>query len=218
MKCPNCGGEVSYKSKQCPYCGTPHIEGIRFQEDIRKKIERNKLIRPFLYLKKSPELAYKLITKLFWIFTITNVALFLFYGILITWGNREVKREVMEGSHAENYLHTFLDLDDFYKVQFVGRMTEFIECVQTGEIPDRQKLEYLIDDAYDYFYKTRDESDEIKSEADMLLKAFFLGYIGLDESMITIPEPDKYGYYNYKLDDAIMTETIAYIEQKMKEE
>ena len=218
MKCPNCGGEVSYKSEMCPYCGTPHFEGIQFQEDIRRKIERNKLIRPFVLLKKSPELAYKLITKLFWIFSIANVVLFVFCIGLTMWNDREIKKELIAGSHAERYLQDFLDLDDYYKVEFFGSMSEFIECVQKGEIPDEQRLEYLLDDAYDYFRDTRDQSEEIKGEADLLLKAFFMGYIGLEENMITIPQPDKYGYYKYSLDDELVTKTIEYMKQKMEEE
>ena len=56
MKCLNCGGQVSYQEIACPYCGTENPEAIAFQKEILEKIERNRLLGPFLRKQKTPEL------------------------------------------------------------------------------------------------------------------------------------------------------------------
>ena len=58
MNCPYCGSLLTYQDVVCPYCGRTNKGGVAFQKEVYDRIERNRLLRPFLINKKK--MKYKL--------------------------------------------------------------------------------------------------------------------------------------------------------------
>jgi len=216
MKCPYCGGEVSSQSVACPFCGRENPEGIAFQEEVQKKIERNKLLKPFLIRQKKPELVQRLLSRMIGILLIINIVMLTLTFIAFLLIEREPNRKPEKGSYAELYFSDFQGVNDYYFDRYYKNVIEFMEHLDKGEMADDYEVESLIDSAR----RALEESQEQEYQEEIYLhtKAFFEGVLGLTEEESAILEPDEEGEYGYLYSDDIRRETaIGAVKKKMKE-
>ena len=217
MKCPYCGGEVSSQSVACPFCGRENAEGIAFQQEVSQKIERNKLLKPFLKKQKTPELVQRMLNRILLILIMVNVILIAFSCGLITWSAREVVRNPISGSYAETYLQEYhADMDDYYFKNFYRSMSDFMEAYDSGEAPDRDKLINLVNDGR---RALKENCEDPSYEGVYTFEvAFFRGFLGLSEAECEFLEPGEDGEYDYLTsDDEKIVRAVDAIEKKYEE-
>ena len=217
MKCPYCGGEVSSQSPNCPYCGAVNPEGVAFQEEIQKRIERNKLLKPFLIKQKTPELMQRMLSRILLILVEVNVLLFVFSVGIYIWGEREQERTAAQGSQAQRYETIFPEVQNYYYDKFVDDMNEMIDLMEEGQVPDREDILTFLDHCYDMFYYMQSEPEELKEEAYFTMKAFFMGYVGLTKEEAACFEPKEDGSYDRFIDDGAAEQIALIMEERMKE-
>lgn len=218
MKCPNCGGDIPSRSLACPYCGTANQEEIAFQEEIQKRIERNKLLKPFLIKQKTPELVQKMLTRILIILVGVNV-LFLAVALgFFLWGERDgAERTPAEGSKAAIYRETFIETDNYYFSSFLREVNELMERAENGEMPEEYDIEYLVRCGYDAIEENRDEEESMQEEIRMTVNAVFMGYLGLSEEDMKVFAPGEDGNYDLFVDEELLEETKAAITEKLQE-
>ncbi len=199
MKCPYCGGEVPAQSISCPFCGQENPEGVAFQKEVQKKIERNKLLKPFLIKQKTPELIQRMMTRIIVIIVVVNVALLGFSFLLTVWSVQEEVREPATGSYAELYLEKFKDLDDYYFNNYYRELKKQVEMLDSGEMPDEYEISNLVTDAHRALEES--EGEAIQAAIYQYEIAFFRGFLGLTEEESRFLEPDEDGEYGIMFSD-----------------
>lgn len=217
MKCPYCGGEISSQSVKCTFCGRENPEGVKFQQEVREKIERNKLLKPLLLKQKTPELVQKMLTRIIVVMTVANVLLLVISFCIFLVTERKEVRTPQPGSQAELFYEEFAGSSDFFHMQYFECKNEYIDMIEAGETPDEWEVEVVVD----YAYKTISNLDEYDSATKEMLKkdinAFFMGYIGLSEEEMDFLEPDENGEFPYFMDYELEEKTVALILEKQKE-
>lgn len=216
MKCPYCGGEVPSQSVKCPYCDAVNPEGVAFQEEIQERIERNRLLRPFLIKQKTPELKQRMLTRMIVILVGINVALIAFSLGIFLWENREERRATAKDSQAKYYETFFGENRNYYYDEFLRRMNEFVDIAEEGQIPEREDILSLLDRAYDSLYYMQDEEKEFQQEILLNIRAFFMGYVGLTSDEMECFEPDENGVYDRYMENAVAEQVATVIEERMK--
>lgn len=218
MKCPNCGGDVPSQSLACPYCGTANEEGIAFQEEIQKKIERNKLLKPFLIKQKTPELVQKMLTRILLILFGVNASLVVIALVFYMWGERKGKeRFPAEGSMAEAYYDTFIEMDNYYFSGFLREANDTIEMIENGEMPESEDIEYLIRYAYYALEAGQEEEEAVREEIRLTVDAFFMGYLKLADEEMQALAPKEDGSYDYSVDKELSEQMKQAIEERLQE-
>ena len=216
MKCPYCGGEVPSQSVSCPFCGRENPEGMAFQEEVRQKIERNKLLKPFLIKQKTPELVQRMLTRILLILLVINVGMLGLTFLIFLWTEREPNREPAAGSLAETYFEKLQGNDDYYFNNYYRDAIAFTEMLDNKEMPDDFEIRSLIDDAHRALEKSHGQ--DYQQDIYLFEKAFFRGIMGLTEEECAFLEPNEQGEYEYLYsDDARRELAIAAVERKMKE-
>lgn len=195
MKCPYCGGEVPAQSTFCPYCGQENPEGIAFQKQVQEKIERNRLLKPFLLKQKTPELIQKMMTRIIVVLIVINVSLGAFMVLVAILSVQEKERMPLSGSFAEQYLYDINHLDDYYFQQYNSELAAYMEMLENEEMPDREDVEDLVYYAHRVLEETFGE--ESFEEIYLYESAFFRGFLGLAEEESRFLEPDEDGEYDY---------------------
>lgn len=220
MKCPYCGGEVSSQESKCSFCGRENPEGVAFRAEINRKIERNRLLKPFLIKQKTPELAQKLLTRILVIIIGINTALVIFSMGLYLWADSEADKKSRipaSGSHAEQYRTEFLREDTYYYTACMEEMQNFFDSLQSGQMPDKEEISRLVEYAYDAAEGMAGEPEENRKEAMTFLYAFFNGYLGLTEEETAFLEPEENGGYDRYPDEALTGRAADAIERKLLE-
>lgn len=219
MKCPYCGGEVSSQESKCPFCGRENPEGAAFQTEINKKIERNRLLKPFLIKQKTPELVQKMLTRILFIIIGINVALFAFSIGLYVWADVAgvLGRSPVPGSHAEQYRTAFLQVDNYSFLSCTEEMQKFIDDLKSGQMPDKRQISWLVDYAYDTAAIMEGKPEKIRQRAMDVLYAFFNGYLGLSEEETAFLEPDENGEYDWEPDEVLAERAVTAIERRLLE-
>ena len=115
MKCQYCGGEVSSQSIKCPYCNQDNPEGIAFQKEVYKRIERNKLLKPFLLKQKTPELVQKMLTRVIIIAIVVNILLFVLLVVMVALSDTDIFPLTRKGEHAKEFAEEFWGNGDYYE-------------------------------------------------------------------------------------------------------
>ena len=215
MKCTYCGGEVSSQSIRCPFCDRENPEGIAFQEEIRKKIERNKLLKPFLLKQKTPELVQKMLSRIWLLLLGVNCILFVFSFLIFMWGENTGHRNPNPGSFAENYVNCFDITGNWEYEAFYGYMTEIMNAQVTGEEIPEYKVEYLVDYAYDVIAEEADCENE-EEEHILTVYAFFQGYLGFEEKDMVFLLPGQDGEYDYKPDEKLKDAAVQLVWEKLE--
>jgi hypothetical protein len=214
MKCPYCGGEVSSQSIACPYCGKANQEGIAFQEEIKRKIERNKLLKPFLIKQKTPELVQRMLTRILVLILVLNGVLFAGCIGLYVFSERDSGREPEPDSYAQQYLTEFYAEDSYYYRQFTGYRDDVMDALMEGEMPTHDQIEDLVNYA---FYAVTYGGEETENETRQELTAFFTGYLGLSEEDCRFFDADELKDCDYTKQQDLKAQAVAAIEQKLKE-
>lgn len=218
MKCPNCGGNIPSGSLACPYCGTANQEEIAFQEEIQKKIERNKLLKPFLIKQKTPELVQKMLTRILLILTGINVLLLVISFAFYMWGERKQDyKSPEEGSKAKAFYDTFIEMDNYNYASFLKEAGDIIEMVQNGEVPTPDDVEYVIRYGFEALEDSQKHAQTQSEEIQLTVDAFFMGYIGLSEEEMKVFRPGEDGNYDYWIDDEQLQKTKEIVADKLQE-
>ncbi len=216
MKCPYCGGEVPAQSVVCPFCGQENPEGIAFQQEVQKKIERNKLLKPFLIKQRTPELIQRMMTRIIIVIVVVNVVAVGVTLLLAIFSAREEVREPASDSFAEQYLEEFNDLDDYYFSIYYRELKKQISALDSGEMPKEVEIENLVD----YAHRALEESEgkEIQEAIYLYEVAFFRGFLGLTEEESIFLEPDEDGEYGIMFsDDERINVAVEAIQDKYEE-
>lgn len=217
MKCPYCGGEVSSQSPKCPYCGAVNPEGVAFQEEIQKRIERNKLLKPFLIKQKTPELVQRMLSRIILILVAANVLLIAFSLGVFIWGERDVERTVVQGSQAQRYETLFWENQNYFYDKLLREMNELVDLMEEGQVPEREDILRFLDNSCDMLYYVQREPEELRREASLTLKAFLSGYVGLSEEETAFFELEEDGSYNRFLDHETVEQIALSMEEKIRE-
>lgn len=216
MKCTYCGGEVSSQSVRCPFCGRENPEGIAFQAEVQKKIERNKLLKPFLIKQKTPELVQKMLSRIWIILIVFNVVLFAGSFIVFLWGENTGNRSPESGSFAENYVTRFDTVGNWEYESFCDYMLEIMNSKETGEELSDYKVEYLVEYAYDVVSENAGSEDEKAVESILTVYAFFEGYLGFEEKDMAFLLPTEDGEYDYRPDETLKDAAVQLVWQKLE--
>ncbi|MED9903794.1 MAG: hypothetical protein UFG06_06380 [Lachnospiraceae bacterium] len=220
MKCPYCGGEVSSQESKCPFCGRENPEGAAFQAKINRKIERNRLLKPFLIKQKTPELVQKMLNRILLIIIGINVVLVVFSIGIYLWADSDAdraERNPAPGSHAEQYEEAFLWIDDYSYSFFFEIMQDFFNDVESGQLPDQEEISTLVDYAYSAAEGLERETEENRKTAMTFIHAFFNGYLRLSEEETAFLEPDENGEYDRYPDEALAERAVTAIERRLLE-
>lgn len=218
MKCPNCGGDIPSRSLACPYCGSDNPEGIAFQEEIQKKIERNKLLKPFLIKQKTPELVQKMLTRILLILLGINFLLVAISLAFFMWGERtQGYKKPEEGSWAKAYYDTFIEMDNFYYSSFLKEAGDIIDMVQNGEFPESDDVEYVIRYGFEALEASQERAEAEREEIQMTVDGFFMGYIGLSEEEMQAFRPGEDGSFDYRIEDELLESTKKLVADKLQE-
>lgn len=216
MKCPYCGGEVSSQSISCPFCGRENPEGIAFQEEVKAKIERNKLLKPFLIKQKTPELVQKMLTRIWVVLIVLNVVLFVGSFLIYMWGEMGDTRTPEPGSFAEHYLSEYDVTGNWEYDNFCEMMQKIMDAKESGENPSDYEVEYLVDYAYDAIAENAKKPAENSEEIVLTVHAFFRGYLGFEEADMAFLLPEEDGEYSYSPDEGLKDAAIQLVWEKLE--
>lgn len=162
MKCQNCGGEMDSRAIRCPYCNSENKEGILFQEQVQKKLERYKFLKPFILKKKTPEMVSKYMTRLLFIFSGINVILVgAIFAVFIAGEWKLKPTEPKPDTYAGKFT-------DYEQGSFYIDMNDYVEKIQSGELPSAYEVESLIESSWRFL--TEEEKASLE-EADLEGKA-----------------------------------------------
>ena len=194
MKCPYCGGLLTYQDVVCPYCGREHKEGVAFQKEVYDRIERNRLLRPFLINKKKPEVLKLVMLRMVFILVFVNM-MFLTFALGVTWwaeasDKNSPKGRMISGLYAEEFPY----MEDY---SFMNFMEQATSCMRYMEKEEYEKMdEGTIDLMVDFGYRALAENTgEEREEMYEIQKAYYVGYWGLSEEELAFLEPDNGSEY-----------------------
>lgn len=213
MKCIHCGGEVPARSLKCPYCNQDNPEGIAFQEEILKKIERNRLLKPFLMKQKKPEMVQKMLTRVIIITVMANVLLFAIMVGMSVWEDRDTFTEVEKSTKAREFAQEFWGDDSYEYKQFCVGMYEFIEKIEDGEMPDDFFIESMVSGGCRAADNAAKADADSREQMETTLEGFFAGYIGLSGEELDFLHPEEDVYY---LPEDTKMEVVAKIKEKLE--
>ncbi len=216
MKCPYCGGEVSSQSVKCPFCGRENQEGIAFQEEVQKKIERNKLLKPFLIKQKTPELVQKMLTRIWIILIALHVILFVGTFVIFMWGEQSQNRKPISGSFAEQYISEYDVTGNFEYDYFCELMQKMMDAEANGETLSDFQVEYLVEYAYKTIAENTENPGENAEEIEATVYAFFRGYLGFEEADMDFLLPDENGEYEFSIDENKKEAAIQLVWEKLE--
>ena len=217
MKCPYCGGEVSFQNEKCPYCGRENAEGILFQKEIKQKIERNRLLKPFLIKQKTPELVQRMLTRILFVVSGVNLLLFVCCISFYVWSERDSRRVPAAESHAESFAGSLRNGTEYYTETFFEEMNAFMDAMESGSIPNRNSLSFLVEYGYRAMRETAINSDA-DEETQLLIRAFFCGYIGISEEDAAFLDAAKAEDAPYTPPDELVEMAVSAIEKRVKED
>lgn len=175
MKCKNCGGEIDSHLTHCPYCNTVNEEGVIFQEDLRRKLEKIFLLKPFIIKNKTPEMISKIMNRSILTLLILNFVLialgFTVYTVFIS--NIKVEKP-REGTYAYEY-------GDFRQGRYYEELYEWFEDIKAGEIPSNYTIESIIESEFERIKEMDEMTEEEREQTEFYVKAVLEGVLGLTE-------------------------------------
>ena len=218
MTCPFCGGEFSSQEIACPYCGNGNPEGIAFQNEVREKIERNKLLRPLLMKQKAPELVQRMLTRILIIMVGINILLLAFSFGIYLWGACPKEKTIPPEGFAMEYKSALVS-ENYYYTSFIENIYEWIDKWDKGELPEEDQVLELLKSGYMAIARTTEEPDDVREEIRITVKAFFLGYLAMTEEEMEFLQPGEDGSYDYAAPgDEDLRETVKRITERFGEE
>ena len=194
MNCPYCGGLLTYQDVVCPYCGKENKEGAAFQKEVYDRIERNRLLRPFLINKKKPEVLKRVMLRMVFILVFVNM-MFLTFVLGVTWWAEEGDKNSPKGRMISGlYAEEFPYMEDY---SFKNFMEQATSCMRYMEKEEYEKMdEGTIDLMVDFGYRALAENTgEEREEMYEIQKAYYVGYWGLSEEELAFLESDNGSEY-----------------------
>ena len=194
MNCPYCGSLLTYQDVVCPYCGRANKEGVAFQKEVYDRIERNRLLRPFLINKKKPEVLKLVMLRMVFILVFVNM-MFLTFALGVTWWAEEGDKNSPKGRMISGvYAEEFPYMEDY---SFKNFMEQATSCMRYMEKEEYEKMdEGTIDLMVDFGYRALAENTgEEREEMYEIQKAYYVGYWGLSEEELAFLEPDNGSEY-----------------------
>ncbi len=194
MNCPYCGGLLTYQDIVCPYCGKENKEGAAFQKEVYDRIERNRLLRPFLINKKKPEVLKRVMLRMVFILVFFNIMLIAIALGVTWWAQEGENRTTSVNKFSGLYAEEFPYMEDYDFKQFMEIATF---CMQKMDKEEYAKIdEGMIDLMIGYGYQALyDNIGEAREEMYAIQKAYYVGYWGLSEEELAFLEPDNGGEY-----------------------
>lgn len=220
MKCPYCGGEVPSQSTKCPYCGRENQEGVAFQEEVQKKIDRNRLLKPFLLKQGKPELVQKMLTRILLLVTLFNILLILGSFGLYHWCYQanSGEKEPTPGSRAEHFSETYYDFNNFRYLEFYTDVNTLVALREGGQDIPYDSISGVVYSAYSMMREADSLGKEDKAEAEAFCQTFFGEYLGLTGQEMEFLQPGDDGSYSYSQKENLMERAIQAISAKLSEE
>ncbi|MBR5800312.1 MAG: hypothetical protein IKY23_09655 [Lachnospiraceae bacterium] len=225
MKCQNCGAPVSYEQLECPYCGTANPEAIAFQKEILEKMERNRLLGPFLRKQKTPELVLIKLLILCGILFVVNIGIILACVGIHQWSEKAKDKGPEPGTFAAKYQENFGKNKPFEEY-FYGDVENTIEFMEDGsqyyylhEVAVENMLSTGQTALEEYYEKERDEDgneifictdEERASRLRNFQRAFYMGYLGLSEEDLGFMEKEEDETYVENGEERKAAATVIY--------
>ena len=194
MNCPYCGALLTYQDVVCPYCGRKHKEGVAFQKEVYDRIERNRLLRPFLINKKKPEVLKRVMLRMVFILVFFNMMLITFALGVSWWASEGDKNSPKGRMFSGQYAEEFPYMEDYSFKNFMEQATSCMRYMEKEEFGkmDEGTIDLLVSFGYQALAentgKEREEMYEIQ-------KAYYVGYWGLSEEELAFLEPDNGSEY-----------------------
>lgn len=194
MNCPYCGALLTYQDVVCPYCGRKHKEGVAFQKEVYDRIERNRLLRPFLINKKKPEVLKRVMLRMVFILVFFNMMLITFALGVSWWASEGDKNSPKGRMFSGLYAEEFPYMEDYSFKNFMEQATSCMRYMEKEEFGkmDEGTIDLLVSFGYQALAentgKEREEMYEIQ-------KAYYVGYWGLSEKELAFLEPDNGSEY-----------------------
>lgn len=194
MNCPYCGALLTYQDVVCPYCGRKHKEGVAFQKEVYDRIERNRLLRPFLINKKKPEVLKRVMLRMVFILVFFNMMLITFALGVSWWASEGDKNSPKGRMFSGLYAEEFPYMEDYSFKNFMEQATSCMRYMEKEEFGkmDEGTIDLLVSFGYqalaENIGKEREEMYEIQ-------KAYYVGYWGLSEEELAFLEPDNGSEY-----------------------
>lgn len=194
MNCPYCGALLTYQDVVCPYCGRKHKEGVAFQKEVYDRIERNRLLRPFLINKKKPEVLKRVMLRMVFILVFFNMMLITFALGVSWWASEGDKNSPKGRMFSGLYAEEFPYMEDYSFKNFMEQATSCMRYMEKEEFGkmDEGTIDLLVSFGYQALAentgKEREEMYEIQ-------KAYYVGYWGLSEEELAFLEPDNGSEY-----------------------
>ena len=217
MNCPYCGALLTYQDVVCPYCGRKHKEGVAFQKEVYDRIERNRLLRPFLINKKKPEVLKRVMLRMVFILVFFNMMLITFALTVAWWSEEGYTKKPKEDMFSGLYVEAFPYMEDYSFKNFMEHATSCMRYMEKGEYEkiDEGNLSLLVDYGYQAL---ADNTGEEHAKMYEIQKAYYLGYWGLSEEDVDVLEPDEGNEYGSLFPDfELREETIAAILARVQE-
>lgn len=200
MNCPYCGALLTYQDVVCPYCGRKHKEGVAFQKEVYDRIERNRLLRPFLINKKKPEVLKRVMLRMVFILVFFNMMLITFALGVSWWASEGDKNSPKGRMFSGLYAEEFPYMEDYSFKNFMEQATSCMRYMEKEEFGkmDEGTIDLLVSFGYQALAentgKEREEMYEIQ-------KAYYVGYWGLSEKELAFLEPDNGSEYTSMFPD-----------------
>ncbi len=220
MKCPYCGGEMYAQSVKCPYCGRENAEGAAFQAEINRRLERNKLLKPFLIKQKTPELVQRMLTRIIIAAVIGNLLLFVLCIGTLMWNDRKVSVKAYPGIHAGAYLDEFYDIGTgYWYASFFEQANSIIDNLENDKKPSESEVESLLRNAWRLCGEMADKYEpEEREEIECYVKVFFTEYLGVpieDLPLLFAHDAYDFGVLNQEELDAAVRAVMDKISEEM---
>lgn len=225
MKCVHCGGEVDSQTIECPYCGSRNEEGIRFQQIVSEKIEKNKLLEKMLYKKQTPELVNASLSKILFAMLVLCI-LFIGVATILVVKREEVcealgekPAECAEGSLAKVYEEKYLDEYLYGNSLSSWRSSAFllIEYMNSGKVLSESQIVSLLGSAKKVMHDedlTEEERETVLTEVE----AVFVDVLGFTEEEMALFEENDPNYIStLKLSPEAQAELYKLVLEKMEE-
>ncbi len=137
MKCAKCGGNIGIEDKICPYCGTPNLQALQHQEDMRRYEDAFEKTRQHVEERTSRFSGFAVPVTLGLILIAMAVASVFFSASAYDIG-RSVRLRGMK-EHAGEYagmIDEYLDAGDYLRVNalYNNKNLYYLEGVDGGEM------------------------------------------------------------------------------------
>lgn len=196
------------RAAECPYCHSENPEGIRFQQEVTEKMERIRLLKPFIMKKKTPDIVYKYMTGLLAALIGVNLLIFMI-TVGVAWIGEQILKpaEPAAGSYAEKF-------DEYCLASFYGKYNKIFEKRGKGQLPSSYEVESVIGDGFRILCQAGEEGTGITDGDAEKVMLVLEDYLKLTEEEMSYIEKQvrEDGYLEYDWKESVADETLRRME------